>query len=266
MRLLCWNVQWCRGLDGVVDPARIAASARAYDADVICLQEVASNFPDLPGSRGEDQPHVLMHALPEYEGCLVSGVDLPARNGRRSRFGNMILSRFRVGRVLRHSLPWPPSDGPSMPRTAVEAVLEAPFGPLRVITTHLEYYSAGHRAAQVERLRQICSEGSEGGKEDGAFRAMPWSREAVLCGDFNLPPEDPLHGRITGFLADSWQVLNPGKPHPHTFRVHERGAGESPYCCDYVFVSESLKQRLAAVRVDGANRASDHQPVIVEIA
>ena len=88
MRLLCWNVQWCRGLDGAVDPARIAAEARRVDADVICLQEIAANFPELQGSRGEDQPHTLMHALPEYEGCLVSGVDIPGKNGRRSRFGS----------------------------------------------------------------------------------------------------------------------------------------------------------------------------------
>lgn len=270
MRLLCWNVQWCRGVDGVVDPARIAAEARRVNPDVICLQEVATNFPDLAGSRGEDQPHTLMHALPEYEGCLVSGVDLPARAdgkgttaGRRSRFGNVILSRLKVGRVLRHSLPWPPGDGPSMPRTAVEAVVDAPFGPVRIITTHLEYYSAAHRAAQVERLRQICSEGSEGGKEGGAFRAMPWSKDVIVCGDFNMPPEDPLLGN---FLVDSWRALNPGKAHPHTFRVHERDEGESPYCCDYVFVTKDLAPRLRSIRVDGENRASDHQPVIVDLS
>lgn len=262
MRLVCWNVQWCRGLDGAVDPARIAAELRRFDPDVICLQEVAANFPELPGSEGEDQPHVLMHALPEYEGCLVSGVDLPAKNARRSRFGNVILSRLKVGRVLRHSLPWPPSDGPSMPRTAVEAVVDAPFGPVRIITTHLEFYSGAHRAAQIGRLRQISDEGSEGGKEDGAFRAMPWPRGVIACGDFNMPPEDPLLG---GFLVDAWQSLHPGKPHPHTFRVHERDAGESPYCCDYVFVTRDLAPRLRSIRVDTENRASDHQPVIVEL-
>lgn len=271
MRLLSWNVQWCRGLDGVVDPTRIAASARTYDADVICLQEVAANFPELPGSRGEDQPHTLMHALPEYEGCLVSGVDLPARPGekgatagRRSRFGNLILSRLKVGRILRHSLPWPAADVPTMPRAAVEAVVEAPFGPLRVITTHLEYYSGAHRAAQIERLREVYGEGSEQGKPEGAFRAMPWSRSAVLCGDFNLPPHDPLHARVGEFLVDAWQALHPGNPHPHTFRVHEREAGESPYCCDYVFVTRDLAPRLRSIRVDSENRASDHQPVIVD--
>ena len=268
MRLLSWNVQWCRGLDGVVDPARIAAEVRRVDADLVCLQEVAANFPELPGSQGEDQPHVLMHALPEYEGCLVSGVDLPATSagkgttaGRRSRFGNLLLSRYKVGRVLRHSLPWPAGGGPSMPRSAVEAVVEAPFGPLRVVTTHLEYYSGAHRAAQIRRLREICTEGGEGGKGDGAFRAMPWSNSVIVCGDFNMPPDDPL---LDGFLVDAWRALNPAKPHPHTFRVHQREAGESPCCCDYVFVAPDLQSRLAAIRVDGANRASDHQPVIVE--
>ena len=263
MRLVSWNVQWCRGLDGAVDPARIAAELRRFDPDVICLQEVAANFPELPGSSGEDQPHALMHAMPEYEGCLVSGVDLPANNGRRSRFGNLILSRYRVGRVLRHSLPWPPVKEPTMPRTAVEAVVEAPFGPLRVVTTHLEYYSGAQRAAQIERLGQVCSEGSERGIEDGAFRAMPWSKDVIVCGDFNMPPEDPL---LHGFLVDAWRTLHPGRPHPHTFRVHQPETGESPYCCDYVFVTRDLARRLRSIRVDGDNRASDHQPVVVELA
>jgi endonuclease/exonuclease/phosphatase family metal-dependent hydrolase len=268
MRLLSWNVQWCRGLDGVVDPARIAAQARRYDADVICLQELAANFPGLAGSKGEDQPHALMHALPEYEGCLVSGVDIPAANGRRSRFGNAILSRLPVGRVLRHSLPWPPSDGPSMPRTAVEAVLGTALGHVRVITTHLEYYSATHRAAQIERLGEIRREGYvqlPEGEKDGPFHPLPRPPGAILCGDFNLKPDDALHARIlaAGFV-DAWQALHPREPHPHTFRVHQPEAGEAPYCCDYAFVTQELAPRLRAIRVDSANRASDHQPVIVE--
>jgi endonuclease/exonuclease/phosphatase family metal-dependent hydrolase len=42
--------------------------------------------------------------------------------------------------------------------------------------------------------------------------------------------------------------------------------GESPYCCDYVFVTRDLAPRLRSIRVDTENRASDHQPVIVELA
>ena len=277
MRLLSWNVQWCRGVDARVDPARIAAEARRLaDPDVICLQEIAANFQELPGSGGEDQAHALMHELPGYEGCLVSGVDVPGSNGRRGRFGNLLLSRLRVGQVLRHSLPWPPSpDVPSMPRVAVEAVLEAPFGPLRVITTHLEYYSQPQRAAQIERLREIHAEACGRkfkSEEAGIFKSHRRPRSAILCGDFNMPPEDPLHREmqkgfaskdIPGFV-DAWQALNPRKPHPYTFRVYQKEEGETPYCCDYVFVTEDLVPRLRSVKIDGLTQASDHQPVILE--
>ena len=66
-------------------------------------------------------------------------------------------------------------------------------------------------------------------------------------------------------LVDAWQALHPGEPHPFTFRLHERDEGEAPYCCDYVFVSEDLRPRLKSIMVDGMNRASDHQPVVVEL-
>jgi endonuclease/exonuclease/phosphatase family metal-dependent hydrolase len=278
MRLLSWNVQWCRGVDGRVDPARIAAEVRRLaDPDVICLQELSVNFPDLPGNDGADQVHLLAHALPDYTVSFVSGVDVPADKGRRSHFGNAIFSRLPVGRVLRHSLPWPPAaDVPSMPRVAMEAVLAASFGPVRVITTHLEYYSQDQRAAQVERLRLIHLEACGPqfqNPERGVFKSYPRPASAILCGDFNMPPENPLHGRMTEGFADSkaprfrdaWQALNPGKPHPHTFRIYEKEEGESPYCCDYVFVTEDIASKLKAVRVDGATQASDHQPVIVDL-
>ena len=32
MKLLTWNVQWCRGMDGKVDPGRIAAQVRENEA------------------------------------------------------------------------------------------------------------------------------------------------------------------------------------------------------------------------------------------
>jgi endonuclease/exonuclease/phosphatase family metal-dependent hydrolase len=269
MRLLSWNVQWCRGLDGKVDPARIAAEIRQVDPDVVCLQEIASGFADLPGSKGEDQPVALWKALAEYEPIAGWGVDIPDGDGVRKRFGNMILSRLSVGRVLRHSLPWPGDrNAPSMPRIALEAIVEAPFGPLRVVSTHLEYYSATHRAAQIARLAELRTEWLAQRKqvdETGPFRSLPTPASTVLCGDFNLPPEDPLHRKILDIgLVDAWQALNPAAPHPPTFRLHERDEGESPYCCDYVFVSPDLVSNLKVIQVDAENRASDHQPVIVE--
>ncbi len=56
MKLISWNIQWSRGVDGKVDPQRIVDDARKLgDFDVLCLQEVAANFPSLAGSAGENQ-------------------------------------------------------------------------------------------------------------------------------------------------------------------------------------------------------------------
>ena len=275
MRLLTWNVQWCRGVDGVVDPARIAAEARRLaDPDVLCLQEINVGFADLAGSRGENQVEALRRELREYAVFFASALDVPGPGATRRRFGNLLASRLPVGRVMRHALPWPQATVPSMPRCALEAVIEAPFGALRVTTTHLEYYSSDHRAAQGERIREL-----HGGtnletvdEDEGPFRALPHPRSALVCGDFNMPPEDPLRARLleafldgTPRFVDAWEALRRGEPHPPTFRVHERKDDQSPYCCDFVFVTEDLVPRLRSIAVDGANRASDHQPVIVEL-
>ena len=277
MRLITWNVQWCRGIDGIVDPARIAHEARRIaDPDVLCLQEINAGFADLPGSQGEDQVEALKREFPGHFVFFASAVDVPGNEGARKRFGNLIASRFPVGRVMRHALPWPPTSAPSMPRAALEAIIQAPFGPLRVITTHLEYFSSGHRAAQIERLRELHDETNREdatGESEGPFAPLPHPDSAIVCGDFNLPPDDPLRARFleafivgTPKFVDAWQALHPGQAHPHTFRVHERKDDQSPYCCDYVFVTEDLVPRLRSISVDGDNRASDHQPVIVELA
>ena len=276
MRLLSWNVQWCRGIDGVVDPARIAHEVRRLgEPDVICLQEIAVRFAELEGSAGEDQVEALKREFPGYAVFFAAGVDLPGSGGARKQFGNLLASRLPVGRVLHHTLPWPGANVPSMPRVALEAVVQSPAGALRVITTHLEYYSSAHRAAQIERLRELhceaCSPHADS-DEPGPFKAPLQPASAILCGDFNMPPADPLRARLQeAFISgepkfvDAWQALHRGEPHPHTFRVHERAEGQSPYCCDYVFVTEDLLPRLKSISVDGANQASDHQPVILEL-
>jgi endonuclease/exonuclease/phosphatase family metal-dependent hydrolase len=282
MKLVQWNIQWCRGVDGKVDPRRIVESARSFaDFDVLCLQEVAINYPALAGGAGEDQVAALAALLPDYEPVFAIAVDAPGEHGARRRFGNMILSRFPVRQVFRHSLPWPAhAETPSMPRVALEAVIEAPFGALRVTTTHLEYYSDIQRMAQVERLRELHAEACGQARarpsahyDSGPFQPLLRPVPAILCGDFNLPkgPEDSMYARMQAPISpdvpryvDSWKHLNAKTPHPPTFCLHDREHGAAPYCCDFVFVSEDLAPRIAAVRVDGETQASDHQPVIVE--
>jgi endonuclease/exonuclease/phosphatase family metal-dependent hydrolase len=284
MKLITWNTQWCCGIDKRVDPARIVAEARRLaDFDVLCLQEIADNFPDprLAGSAGEDQFAAIAAQLPGYTAIPGVAVDHPGENGRRRRFGNMILSRLPVRQVFRHLLPFPVEPGVNgMPRIAVEAVVVAPFGEVRIITAHLEWYSQRQRSAQVQRLREIYAEGSGHARlgsivdtSGGPFHTLLRPAATIICGDFNLEPEDPDHGRMvapfgdgTPPLFDAWDLAHPGVPHPTSFCLYMKMYPGGPELHpDYVFVSDDLRPRLRSVRVDQETQASDHQPVVIEV-
>ncbi len=282
MKLITWNIQWCRGCDGKVDPARIAADARdTADFDVLCLQEVACNFPGLPGSAGEDQFEILADLLPEYSLIKGPALDVLAGDGGRREFGNAILSRLPVLDVFRHLLPWPADPGvPNMQRAALEVVLQARTGPLRVTTTHLEYYSARQRSAQVARLRELQAEAAGHANEPlrrekagSPFAPIPRPASGVLTGDLNLRPEDPLHALLQAPIAsgvpayrDAWEIARPGVPHAPTLGDFDKVQWPGPpFCCDFIFVTEDLASRVSRVEVNDATEASDHQPVLLDL-
>ncbi|MFU2488693.1 endonuclease/exonuclease/phosphatase family protein [Thauera sp. WH-1] len=282
MKVLSWNIQWGRGADGRVDLARTVAAIRAAGSfDVICLQEVASNFPGLPGGVREDGVALLTAAFAGHEAVFGAGLEVPDGSGGRARFGNLILSRLPVGQVFRHLLP-APADAtvPSMQRVCVEAVVTAAFGPLRIMTTHLEYYSQRQRRAQVEALRALQCEAAgqavapAAGKESNpAFAAWPRPAAAVLCGDFNCEPGSDEHRRMQVALdgglpswQDAWLALHPDREHSPSVGLHGADWPDRAYCCDFFFVSTDLAPRLRALRVVADTPASDHQPVVLELA
>src|SRR4030095_3959675 len=97
MQLITWNIQWGRGADGVVDPARIVRLCRELgDADVLCFQEVARNFPGLAGSGGRDSVAALAAALPGWTAVEGLGVDVLATGGGRRQFGQLLFTRRPV--------------------------------------------------------------------------------------------------------------------------------------------------------------------------
>jgi len=285
MQLITWNVQWCRGVDLAVDAARIVAEAkRLADFDVLCLQEIADNYPDprLGGNDTSDQFARLAALLPGYTAIPGVAVDQPADDGSRRRFGNMILSRLPVVQVYRHLLPYPfDARVPGMPRIAVEAIVRAPSGDVRVITTHLEYYSAVQRMAQAEALRTIYAEGYAYARgatvtmnDGGPFQTFVRPRATVITGDCNFEPDSAEYRRIlapfadgTPALVDAWHVVHPGTPHPSTFKIYQKDApGDPELHCDFIFVGEELRARVRGIRVDQQTQASDHQPVILTLA
>ncbi len=282
MKLITWNIQWCRGCDGRVDPARIVAHARALaDFDVLCLQEVAANFPALKGSQGENQFEILAKLLPGFTPIPGAAVDALAPDGSRRAFGNLILSRYPVLQALRILLPWPSDpQAKTMSRMLIEATLDTPLGPIRVMTTHLEYFSATQRVAQVEAIRarhaEACAHATRDLVRDsshGPFHSYAQATAAILTADFNFKPEDPLHARLqapineeTPAFVDAWQHLHPGQPHVHTNGVYDRKQWPAPHTCDFIFVSADLLNRVRAFRVDSDTQASDHQPLLIEFA
>ncbi len=281
MILITWNVQWCRGCDGRVDPARIVSVAReTADFDVLCLQEVADNFPGLPGSAGEDQFAALAAHLPGYAAVAGVAVDTLGADGRRRRFGNMVFSRLPVLATLRHLLPWPYDPaGIGMQRSALEVVLDTDGGPLRVTTTHLEYYSRTQRESQVRALRELHAQAcahaadvTEPRAEGGPFEAIPRPVSAILTADFNFRASDPEYALLQAPIADgvpsyrdAWTLAHPGWAHDDTIGVHDRVQWPSPYACDFVFVTEDIAARVAEVRVNLDTDASDHQPVMLRM-
>ncbi|THF62771.1 endonuclease [Pseudothauera rhizosphaerae] len=287
MKIVSWNIQWGRGADGRVDLERTVRALRALGgtggADVICLQEVASNLAGLPGGAREDEPAWFAEAFPGYEPAFGAALDVRDGEGGRSRFGNLVLSRLPVDQVFRHLLPSPPDPAqPSMQRVCVETVVAVPWGWLRVMTTHLEYYSQRQRRAQAEALRALQREAAAnavavggGVRDEGnpAFAARPRPASAVLCGDFNCEPDSPELaalceplGNVGPGWRDAWQIRHPQLAHEPTVGLHGAEWPDRPYCCDYFFVTADLAGLVKGVEVDTDTPASDHQPVVLTLA
>ena len=156
MKILTWNVQWFKGLDEVVDMTRVIKHAQSMaDFDAICMQEVSVHYKELTGTTEPDQIKELRTLLPGFEVVFSPAVDeLAPCRGFRRQFGNVIASRVPILQIQHFALPHPPVEGaepkPSMPRIALECTLQAPWGPLRLMTTHLEYYNEAARHAQAQ--------------------------------------------------------------------------------------------------------------------
>jgi endonuclease/exonuclease/phosphatase family metal-dependent hydrolase len=271
VKLLSWNIQWCRGVDGRVDPGRIARRTMALgDPDICCFQEVAANFDSLAGSSGENQPEILAALFPGYSCHFAAAVDVADGKGGRRRFGNLILSRLPVRQVFRHSLPWPADARvPNMPRVALEVVIETSWGLVSVVTTHLEFFSGAQRSAQVERLCALQEERAAHATAAPAYKEGPFEpferpASSILCGDFNMKPDKAQLARLLEVWRDAWSAAHPGTPHPPSFGLYDKEFVKEPYCCDFVLVTPDLAPRIAAARVDSEARESDHQPVMVE--
>ena len=292
MKIVTYNVQWFKGLDNVVDIARVLKVAREMaDFDAICMQEVAVNYTALTGTLQPDQPAIVKQLLPGFEVFFSPAIDeLSPCGTRRQQFGNLIATRLPVRQVQHTPLPYPnppvAQPTPSMQRIALTCTVQAPWGPVRLITSHLEYYNQVMRHAQTRALRDLhvqgCALAAQPSKtEQGTpYQPKPLTTDTIICGDFNFEPDSEEYASMlqtgggqadsvqigsAGNLVNSFNVLHPGAVYPSTFRLFDRTYGPEPVGCDFFFVSESLAPRVKGFAVNQVTQASDHQPVLLEL-
>jgi endonuclease/exonuclease/phosphatase family metal-dependent hydrolase len=133
--------------------------------------------------------------------------------------------------------------------------------------------------AQAARLRELhaeaCGRATYPGAstaEGGPFDVTAQATAAILTGDLNFPPDHPAYAEVLRPLdvalpayRDAWSLANGRRPHDPTFCVHSQAYSKTPYCCDFVFVSDDISRRVRSVSVEAQTRASDHQPVLMDL-
>ena len=148
---------------------------------------------------------------------------------------------------------------------------------LRIVNTHLEYHSVSQRDAQIRRLLDLQEEASNGAMMAKAYKepyaAQTLAASSLLCGDFNFDVSDRQHALIAKSdrpglnYRDAWSIRYPGKPHALTCGLYDHEQwSEGPDCRDFIFATEDLAERVRRVEVNTATAASDHQPIVIELA
>lgn len=215
LRVATWNLNYGRGGKAVPELALAAWP------DVICLQE----------------------ANPWAHNGLPALLKLPQFGGWHYKVCGelVILSRFPLKRLgTTHSALWVSADVDGREVVIVNVHMAIPFrpGPSMLHPGKL-------RAANSLRMSQV----------EELLASLPTDRPAIICGDFNTPPNTRIYRALASALTNSFQRCG-------------RGAGLSFLTAlplvriDHIFLTKDvLPVRCWMPRV----RASNHRPVCADI-
>ena len=224
--LAVYNVHSGIGSDGRFDAERVLEVIRGLAAEVVALNEVDSRH-EL--GRFGDMTDLFHRRL---GGELVEGPTLREGGGA---YGNALLTAWPVRSTRLVDL----SCGGREPRSVIDCVLDAPFGALRVLVTHLGL-RAWERRRQIEQLTDLI--------EQDHF--VP----TILAGDLNeWSPLAPAQRRLRDVL---WRVRRRGT-FPARFPLLPL---DQVWCRP-----KRLVRRTRVVRGPAFRRASDHLPLIAEL-
>lgn len=303
MKVVTYNIRSGFGLDHRCDLERIVNAVRG--ADIIGFQEVERGW---RRSAMVNQPERLGELLAHYHWVYGPSFDVDASTllddgrvrNRRRQFGPMLMSKWPILSTRRIVLPYLATvDHFNFAAGAIEGVVAAPAGPLRVYSIHLSSISARERLLQIDTLLEdhdrACRAGTvwtgnpdpTGSSGAGDLAFLDWSngepappvpRHTLFMGDFNSVEEsseyvriagehDPFYGRgmHCGDLVDTWAVAREkiGDPTSWWPDPPDRAPGYA-LRLDYCFVSTGLAARVSRAWVDVGASGSDHKPYWVE--
>jgi len=224
------------------DLNRTAATIRAFDSDIVALQEVDRLW---ARSAYTDQPAVLAAAL-GMEVCYGANLSHPpdSHSTDPHEYGTAILSRYPIVKCTNTLLPRPSG---TEQRGLLEAVVLVEGTQIRVYNTHLHTTNPA-RALQAEAIPNLIGAPVE---------------PVVLMGDFNALPTAAEMAPIYAQFDDAWILAGGGSG--FTFPADPNA--DPNRRIDYAFVSRgNVAVASASVTVDDETRmTSDHHPLTVSV-
>lgn len=223
IRVMTWNIHGAVGRNPRFDLARVVDLIGTWQPDVVALQEVDSRR-KLPGG---GNPFLVLQ-----EQLGVHGIGAKSITTADGDYGQMLISRWPLHGTEIHDLSWPERE----PRRAIRTDVETPYGPVRLVATHLGL-AIRERWQQARTLLALAD-------------TPPVT--TIVMGDFN---DWFWAGSVRSVLAAEL----PGRTRFRTF----------PSVCpvlrlDRIFVRP--REALVCAFIDPkARHISDHLPVIADV-
>ncbi len=232
LRILCYNIHYGQGNDGVYDLERLAEVIKAVKPDLVALQEVDVMV------RRSGKVH---QASKLGELCGLKTFYGPTQHYEGGLYGNAVLTNLPVLDVLIHPLPYTEAtpELTTYPRAAIAVTVTGPDGkPLRFISTHFQHNVESDRVNQAHAINELfAADGDE----------IP----TILAGDMNATPDaEPVKVLLTKWQNAIDEAAAPTAPSQNpTSRI------------DYIFYRSGTHFRVEETRVIDEPMASDHRPV-----
>ena len=238
LRVLCYNIHYGQGNDGVYDLPRLAEVINQAKPDLVALQEV-----DV-GVKRSGRIHQA-RKLGELTGMAVRYG--PTQHYQGGLYGNAVLTKLPILDVHIQPLPYTEATAnrTTYPRGAIAVKVKSHAGrTMSFISTHFQHNLEEDRIQQAKAINLHFANSADA--EDSADEL------SILAGDMNATPDsEPISIMLERWTNAIDSAATPSAP-----------SREPNARIDYVFHRGS-GLKLISTEVITESMASDHRPVLV---